>query len=194
MKPYTSLAALRGALNWHDPDSGYWWLVAAVIVAVLVSLWRKQLGVAVLLAGATYLSLAHVRIPGIVCLLGRDPGRLGSLEVGAAGMECTRQAPHRFRAGPRLVGFPGTRPPRSPGRNALAGDDPLRGPGLESLLFIRRPDFPVWTRRLLVVPRTGQLPSCSASTCRAISSTIITWVAISPGALAPNTRIMWTAE
>jgi tetratricopeptide (TPR) repeat protein len=69
MKSYTSLAALRGALNWHDPESSYWWLVAAVIVAVLFSLWRKQLGVAVLLAGATYLSLAHVRNQGLFACL-----------------------------------------------------------------------------------------------------------------------------
>jgi tetratricopeptide (TPR) repeat protein len=69
MKSYTSLAALRGALNWHAPDSGYWWLVAAVIVAVLISLWRKQWGVAVLLAGATYFSLAHVRNQGLFACL-----------------------------------------------------------------------------------------------------------------------------
>jgi tetratricopeptide (TPR) repeat protein len=69
LKPSTSFAALRGALNWHDPDSGSWWLVAAVIVAVLVSLWRKQLGVAVVLAGATYLSFNRVRYQGLFACL-----------------------------------------------------------------------------------------------------------------------------
>ncbi len=69
LKPYASVAALREALNWHNPDGGYWWLVAAVIVAVIVSLWRRQLGVAVLLAGATYLSLAHLRYQGLFACL-----------------------------------------------------------------------------------------------------------------------------
>ena len=40
-----------------------------MIVAVLVSLWRKQLGVAVLLAGATYLSFTHVRYQGLFACL-----------------------------------------------------------------------------------------------------------------------------
>jgi tetratricopeptide (TPR) repeat protein len=69
LKPYASLTALRQALDWHDPDSSYWWLVAAVIVAVLISLWRKQFGVAVLLAGATYLSLARLRYQGLFACL-----------------------------------------------------------------------------------------------------------------------------
>ena len=69
LKPYASVAALREALNWHNPDGGYWWLVAAVIVAVIVSLWRRQFGVAVLLAGATYLSLAHLRYQGLFACL-----------------------------------------------------------------------------------------------------------------------------
>src|SRR5271157_1201117 len=107
-------------------------------------------------AGWRYLSFACASaLPGIVFLLGRDPGRHGSLRSCAAGMEYARQAPYRYRAWPRLVGFPGACATRSPGRNALAGCDPLRGPDMESLLFIRRPGFAVWIRRLLVVPRTG---------------------------------------
>ncbi|HMD83370.1 MAG TPA: tetratricopeptide repeat protein [Terriglobia bacterium] len=69
LRPYVSFAAWREALTWHDPDSSYWWLVAAVIVAVLTSLWRRQFGVAVLLAGATYLSLAHLRYQGLFSCL-----------------------------------------------------------------------------------------------------------------------------
>lgn len=69
LKPYVSLAALREAVNWRNPDSGYWWLVAAAIVAVILSLWRKQFGVAALLAGATYLSLAHLRYQGLFACL-----------------------------------------------------------------------------------------------------------------------------
>jgi len=69
LRHFVSLAAWRGALTWHDPDSSYWWLVAAVILAILVSLWRKHLGVAVLLAGAMYLSLARVRYEGMFACL-----------------------------------------------------------------------------------------------------------------------------
>jgi tetratricopeptide (TPR) repeat protein len=69
LKPSASFGALRGALNWHDPDSGSWWLAAAVIVAVIVSLWRKQLGLAVVLAGATYLSFNRVRYQGLFACL-----------------------------------------------------------------------------------------------------------------------------
>jgi tetratricopeptide (TPR) repeat protein len=65
LRPAVSLVALREALTWNDPESGYWWLVAAVIAAVLAALWRKQLGTAMLLAGATYLSFAHVRNQGL---------------------------------------------------------------------------------------------------------------------------------
>jgi tetratricopeptide (TPR) repeat protein len=65
LRPFVSVAALREALTWHDPDSSYWWLVAAVFVAIVVSLWRKQLGMAAVLAGATYLMLAHVRNQGL---------------------------------------------------------------------------------------------------------------------------------
>src|SRR5208337_375979 len=65
LRPVVSLAALREVLTWNNPESSYWWLVAAVIVAVLVALWRRQLGAALLLAGATYLSFAHIRNEGL---------------------------------------------------------------------------------------------------------------------------------
>lgn len=65
LRPFVSVAALRASLTWHDPDSSYWWLVAAAIAGIFVWLWRKQLGAAVLLAGATYLLFAHVRYQGL---------------------------------------------------------------------------------------------------------------------------------
>jgi len=70
LQPYVSAAAtLREALSWRNPDSGYWWLVAAAIVAFGWSCWRRQFGVAVLLAGATYLSLAHLRYQGLFAIV-----------------------------------------------------------------------------------------------------------------------------
>jgi tetratricopeptide (TPR) repeat protein len=70
LNSYISLTATtQEAFNFRNPDSGYWWLVAAAIVAIILSLWRKQIGVAGLLAGATYFSLAHLRYQGMfVCL------------------------------------------------------------------------------------------------------------------------------
>jgi len=70
LKSYVSpTATVHAALNWRNPDSGYWWLVGVAIVAIILSLWRKQIGAAVLLAGATYFSLAHLRYEGMfVCL------------------------------------------------------------------------------------------------------------------------------
>ena len=69
LKPNTSLAGLRQAFNWHDPDSGYWWLGAAMIVVVCYSIWRRRFGVAVLLAGAAYVSLTRLRYQGLFACL-----------------------------------------------------------------------------------------------------------------------------
>ncbi|HEV2348378.1 MAG TPA: hypothetical protein VG028_00875 [Terriglobia bacterium] len=69
-KSYISpTATLQDVLNWRNPDSGYWWLVGAVIAAIILTLWRKQMGVAGLLAGATYFSLAHLRYQGLFACL-----------------------------------------------------------------------------------------------------------------------------
>jgi tetratricopeptide (TPR) repeat protein len=97
LRPYTSVAALREALNWHDPDGGYWWLVAAVIVAVIFSLWRRQVGVAVLLAGATYLSLTHLRYQGLFACLAVTLG--GTVLSGLALPEWSARAQRLIDAG-----------------------------------------------------------------------------------------------
>ena len=66
LKSYVSpTATVQAVLNWRHPESGYWWLVTAAIVAIILSLWRRQVGVAVLLAGATYFSLSHLRYQGL---------------------------------------------------------------------------------------------------------------------------------
>ena len=156
LRPYTSLAALREALNWHDPDGGFWWLVAAAIVAVLVSLWRRQLGMALLLAGATYLSLTHLRYQGLFACLAVTLGgaALSDIKLPEWSVRARRLIDARLGHGSfgalglaRLV--------------LLAGMLLLvvirgRGPGLESLLFIRRSAFSFWTRCFLVVPRPGR--------------------------------------
>ena len=86
LKSYVSLTAtLHEALNLRNPDSGYWWLVGTAIVAIIISLWRRQVGVAGLLAGATYFSLAHLRYQGLFACLAVIVGGsvLSSLELPA---------------------------------------------------------------------------------------------------------------
>ena len=64
-----SPAALWQALAWRDPNSSYWWLLAAAGIALLVSLWRKRFGAALLLAGAAYFSLAHIRFQPLLAIV-----------------------------------------------------------------------------------------------------------------------------
>jgi tetratricopeptide (TPR) repeat protein len=90
LRPVVSLAALREAFTWNDPESSYWWLVAAAIVAVPVALWRKQLGAAALLAAATYLSFAHVRNQGLFACVAVTVG--GTVLSGLALPEWGRRA------------------------------------------------------------------------------------------------------
>ncbi len=69
LKPYVSIAALQESLDWHNPDGGYWWLLGVVIVVILLSLARRQLGVAAVLAVAAYVSLTAVRYQGLFACL-----------------------------------------------------------------------------------------------------------------------------
>ena len=53
--------SLLQAVSVRDPESAFWWLLAAAGLGVVVALWRKRLGAAVLLAGAAYYSFLHLR-------------------------------------------------------------------------------------------------------------------------------------
>jgi len=92
-----SLANLSGAFSWHDPDSSYWWLAGAAVAAALLLLWRKQLGAAVILSAATYLSLAHLRYEGLFACLTVTLG--GATFSGLAWPEWAAKARHRIDAG-----------------------------------------------------------------------------------------------
>ncbi len=61
--------AWRQALNARDPGSGDWWLLGVGAVAVLGALWKKRLGPAIVLAGAMYLSVEHIRSQALLQLL-----------------------------------------------------------------------------------------------------------------------------
>ena len=60
-----SWASVQQALDWRDPQSGFWWLMVAVAVGFFLALWRKQWGAAVFLAGSTYFGMQHVRLQAL---------------------------------------------------------------------------------------------------------------------------------
>src|SRR4051812_20970164 len=62
---YPSWASLHQALDWRDPQSSFWWLMAAAVVSVCIALWRQQWSAALLLAGAGYFGMEHVRLQAL---------------------------------------------------------------------------------------------------------------------------------
>lgn len=65
-------AAIAGGLQLRDPNSSYWWLLGFGCVAAAVAVYRRQPGNALLLAGAAYMSVEHVRFQamfGIVVMV-----------------------------------------------------------------------------------------------------------------------------
>ena len=56
-------------LDWRDPQTAYWWLMAVAAVAVVVAIARKRLGPAVLLAGSMWASLAHIRYQAVFAIV-----------------------------------------------------------------------------------------------------------------------------
>lgn len=60
-----SSASWHQALDCRDPQSSFWWLLAAAIVGFCVALYRKEIGGALLLAGATYAAMQHVRLQAL---------------------------------------------------------------------------------------------------------------------------------
>jgi len=64
-----SLDTVSQALDWRNPNSGFWWLLAAAVVAAIVALKRKQFGVAALLLGCSYLALHNLRFQGLFAVV-----------------------------------------------------------------------------------------------------------------------------
>jgi tetratricopeptide (TPR) repeat protein len=69
-----SSAVWSQALSWRDPAGSDWWLLAAAFFAILVTLARKEIGPAIVLAFGAYGALAHLRFQAIfailVCVIG----------------------------------------------------------------------------------------------------------------------------
>lgn len=66
---HLSGAVVSDALDWRNPWSAYWWLLAAVLLAFALSAWRKQPGIALLLGGAALFSFRHVRFHGLFAIV-----------------------------------------------------------------------------------------------------------------------------
>jgi tetratricopeptide (TPR) repeat protein len=64
-----SWMSLWQALDWRDPQSSFWWLLAAVAVSAVIALWRRQLGTAALLLAAGYFATQHIRVQGVFACL-----------------------------------------------------------------------------------------------------------------------------
>ncbi|HEX4650071.1 MAG TPA: tetratricopeptide repeat protein [Granulicella sp.] len=68
------LASALHELNWRDPDSARWWLLAFGIVIALALLWRRRFGPALVLSAAVFAFLRHQRMEGpsilLICLIG----------------------------------------------------------------------------------------------------------------------------
>lgn len=64
-----SFETLSQALDWRNANSSYWWLLAAVAIAAVVALKRKQLGAAVLLLAFGYLSLRNLRFQALFAIV-----------------------------------------------------------------------------------------------------------------------------
>ena len=61
--------AWRQALDAGNPASGDWWLLGAAGLAILVAVWKKNIGPAVVLAAGIYLSIEHIRLQALFAIL-----------------------------------------------------------------------------------------------------------------------------
>ncbi len=64
-----SSLAWRQALDAGDPASADWWLLGAAALAILVAIWKKNIGPAVVLAAGMYLSIEHIRLQALFAIL-----------------------------------------------------------------------------------------------------------------------------
>jgi tetratricopeptide (TPR) repeat protein len=62
-------ASFAGALQFRDPNSGYWWLLVFAAVAAVVALCRGRFVDALLVAGAAYVSIEHVRFQALFTIV-----------------------------------------------------------------------------------------------------------------------------
>jgi tetratricopeptide (TPR) repeat protein len=87
-----SMHLVRQLIDFRHPENGYTWLMVIAIMVILLALWRKQPGVAVIQAAALYLSLQHARFIGLFCV---TTTILGATLLGEAwGVNTSSAQPH----------------------------------------------------------------------------------------------------
>src|SRR5579859_6315806 len=64
-RPNLSVSTFHLMFHWRDPESSFWWLLLLGVSALVVALWRKHIGPAILLAGAAFLSIQFLRFQGL---------------------------------------------------------------------------------------------------------------------------------
>ena len=64
-KPNLSAGVFHQMFQWRNPESSFWWLLLLALVAIVVAISRKSFGAAILLAGASILSLQYLRFQGL---------------------------------------------------------------------------------------------------------------------------------
>lgn len=62
-------SSFAGAFQFRDPDSAYWWLLMFAALATVVALCRGRFVDALLLAGAAYVSVEHVRFQALFAIV-----------------------------------------------------------------------------------------------------------------------------
>jgi tetratricopeptide (TPR) repeat protein len=61
--------AWRQTLDARDPASADWWLLGAAGLALLVAVWKKHIGPAIILAAGMYFSVQHIRLQTAFAIL-----------------------------------------------------------------------------------------------------------------------------
>lgn len=64
-----SLQSLAQALDWRNPASGFWWLALVAVVSIVVALWKRQFGPALLIAVALYAPVHWQRYQGLFSIV-----------------------------------------------------------------------------------------------------------------------------
>ena len=64
-----SRASLSELLAWRNPDSAFWWLLVASVLAAGVALWRRSPGAALLLAVALFGSMRYLRLQALFAIV-----------------------------------------------------------------------------------------------------------------------------
>jgi Tfp pilus assembly protein PilF len=60
-----SWGSLRQVFDVRDPQSAFWWLAIAAVLASVVALWRREWGAACILGGSTYVAFQHARLQAL---------------------------------------------------------------------------------------------------------------------------------